>query len=1054
MKTNLKKAISAVSALALAGSVVPASFADKLTLKDVADTASYATAVNTLVALKVINGYEDGTFLPDNLITRAEATKVMVAALNQIDSAESMKGSTKFTDVEAKHEWATGFINAGVQAGYINGMGDGTFAPDANVTYAQMVKMLVSAMGYNEYAEFLGGYPNGFISIANSEGVTSGVKANADDNVTRAQVAQLVYNALTAPVVENKGVTYTDSGAIRPKIEKMNGEDGNKYKSLLTTQFNAYYVEGYVTATSKSPSAGLKTDEVNFGIAKSEKYDNDDLGLEAFKAQKNLSDYADVVDDPARIVTVKVGDTDAADYEGTYASAIILVDEYDDKSFISFQASGKNKTFKFDTSLVDDDEYETKGFDKRSENYLYIFASDSASKSTKYNLQANSSKELAVKLYVNGSLIADANTADATMREYIQKYVIDATVGDVELVDTYKTDGYYDAIYVNSYLTAQVDSVDKTKIRFSNTIPAGVASVDLDTENNDDLVYNIYYNGEKIALNEVKVDDVLSISYNVKDANKDAKANFKDADHYDIYVSRNVQTGKYNGTSKSNETVNIGGTSYKFIEDYATEEAKLSMSDEYTVYLDYFNRIFKTEKNTSAAKYGIIDKFTYSDSEENYKIVMFTADGEKKIVYFDGKKGKTIIDGKTTDGSAAETAAKGRIYTGTTKNAVEDRVVKYKISSSTGRVTSLEFLTGVEATADYKASTGAIGSVKVNDATKVIDSINYCANGYDDYSDLSIASKGSLVNSTNYTAFGFDKNDGYHQLVLVTKGKAAYNENTRFAVVADSTGSTQSEVTHEDVVTIPAYWYNTAEGADNSKQVTLIGNNDVYDEGEASKLQTGDVIVFTLDSNNEIDKFTKIFSFAGGVPEQDELTKKAIVAGDAKTLPTLGGAIANPSTDASSNWSKTWDNSDKAGEDDPIQLVFGPIVDKNGDKGFTVAKITSGTYDYDGKSQSGLITNLSLGKGVAGGVYDIDMTSDTAVYEYNYANSKKNRLALGSTSSIVKTSFSDSCLADDKDIIPWDLDLDGEKVNRASVNFAFAKVVDGVATDVIVFLAK
>ena len=194
MKTNLKKAISAVSALALAGSVVPASFAAKLTLKDVADTASYATAVNTLVALKVINGYEDGTFLPDNLITRAEATKVMVAALNQIDSAEAMKGSTKFTDVEAKHEWATGFINAGVQAGYINGMGDGTFAPDANVTYAQMVKMLVSAMGYNEYAEFLGGYPNGFISIANSEGVTSGVKANADDNVTRAQVAQLVYS--------------------------------------------------------------------------------------------------------------------------------------------------------------------------------------------------------------------------------------------------------------------------------------------------------------------------------------------------------------------------------------------------------------------------------------------------------------------------------------------------------------------------------------------------------------------------------------------------------------------------------------------------------------------------------------------------------------------------------------------------------------------------------------------------------------------------------------------------------------------------------------------
>ena len=117
MKTNLKKAISAVCALALASSLAPATFAAKLTLTDVADTASYATAVNTLVALNVINGYEDGTFLPDNEITRAEATKVMVAALNQLDAAEGMKGSTQFTDVEAKHEWATGFINAGVQEG-------------------------------------------------------------------------------------------------------------------------------------------------------------------------------------------------------------------------------------------------------------------------------------------------------------------------------------------------------------------------------------------------------------------------------------------------------------------------------------------------------------------------------------------------------------------------------------------------------------------------------------------------------------------------------------------------------------------------------------------------------------------------------------------------------------------------------------------------------------------------------------------------------------------------------------------------------------------------
>lgn len=1045
MKTNLKKAISAVSALALAGSVVPASFAAKLTLKDVADTASYATAVNTLVALKVINGYEDGTFLPDNLITRAEATKVMVAALNQIDSAEAMKGSTKFTDVEAKHEWATGFINAGVQAGYINGMGDGTFAPDANVTYAQMVKMLVSAMGYNEYAEFLGGYPNGFISIANSEGVTSGVKANADDNVTRAQVAQLVYNALTAPVVENKGVTYTDSGAIRPKIEKMNGEDGNKYKSLLTTQFNAYYVEGYVTATSKS-SDSLKSDEVSFGIAKSEKYDNDDLSLDVFNEKKNLADYSDVVKDNARIVTVKVGDTDAADYEGTYASAIILVDEYDDMSFISFQASGKNKTYKFDTSLVDDDEYETKGFDKRSENYLYIFASDSASKSTKYNLQANSSKELAVKLYVNGSLIADANSKDADVRALIQKYVIDATVGDIELVDTYKTDGYYDAIYVNSYVTAQVDSVNKTKIIFSGSKPAVGSSLDLDTENNDELVYNIYYNGEKIALNELKKDDILSISYNIKDSAKDVKENFKAADHFDIYVSRNVQTGKYSGTSKSNETVNIGGTSYKFIDDYATKVSDLTMSDEYTVYLDYFNRIYKTELNTSAAKYAVIDQFTWNSTEENYRIKMFTADGEQKIVYFDGKKGTAKIGGTETSGSAAQKAVEKRVYTtpSTVKSTVDQRVAKYKISSSTGRVTSLEFLDATLGDADYKSSTGSIGSVKLSDATKVIDAINYVTvDG--EIADLALASKGSLENGTGYVAYGFDKNNGYHQFVVVTEGKAAYNENTRFAVISDSTGTSTNEAGN-DIFTIPAYWYNTAEGADNTKEITLIGSDEL-DKDDVDALQTGDVIVFTLNSNNEIDKFTKIFDFNGGM-EYKDLVAAALAENDQTNLPTLGKKIAYPTTNVSDNWVKTW-NKASTGKDDPVQLVFGPIVAKNSDNTFSIGKIAKGT---DGE-YTGLYTNLSKNEKEDGGVYELDIARDAAVYEYDYSASKKNRLSVATASAIIASSFSESYLKNDRDTIPWDLDDEGDKPNQSGVNFAFAKVVDGEATDIIVFLA-
>ena len=74
MKKNLKKVISAVIALTVSAS--SAAFAAP-NFSDVADTASYAQAVNTLAALGVIKGYEDGSFKPDNNITRAEAVTLL-----------------------------------------------------------------------------------------------------------------------------------------------------------------------------------------------------------------------------------------------------------------------------------------------------------------------------------------------------------------------------------------------------------------------------------------------------------------------------------------------------------------------------------------------------------------------------------------------------------------------------------------------------------------------------------------------------------------------------------------------------------------------------------------------------------------------------------------------------------------------------------------------------------------------------------------------------------------------------------------------------------------
>ena len=68
MNKNLKKVISAAAALTISASSFAALAVD---FPDVEATASYYQAVQELSALDVISGFEDGTFKPDELVTRA-----------------------------------------------------------------------------------------------------------------------------------------------------------------------------------------------------------------------------------------------------------------------------------------------------------------------------------------------------------------------------------------------------------------------------------------------------------------------------------------------------------------------------------------------------------------------------------------------------------------------------------------------------------------------------------------------------------------------------------------------------------------------------------------------------------------------------------------------------------------------------------------------------------------------------------------------------------------------------------------------------------------------
>ena len=88
-------------------------------------------AIEKLWSLGYINGYSEDTFAPLNTITRAEFVKIV----NRVFSYTA-PGSNSFTDV-SESDWYYNDICIAAQAGYINGMGDGRFCPEDNITREQ-----------------------------------------------------------------------------------------------------------------------------------------------------------------------------------------------------------------------------------------------------------------------------------------------------------------------------------------------------------------------------------------------------------------------------------------------------------------------------------------------------------------------------------------------------------------------------------------------------------------------------------------------------------------------------------------------------------------------------------------------------------------------------------------------------------------------------------------------------------------------------------------------------------------------------------------------------
>ena len=194
--------------LTLSAAAIPASAVGSFS--DVTDKKT-AQNVEILKLLGVIEGNGAGQFNPYAQLTRAEFSKMVVMLIGKGNEAMRYRTVTIFPDVRASH-WAAGYINLAVrqtEPKLLAGTPDGTFQPERAITYGEAVTILMRVLGYAD-KDTGGVWPDSYIDLAKSAGVSNGVELAGNAAITRAQAAQLFVNVLYADTKDGKN--YIDRG--------------------------------------------------------------------------------------------------------------------------------------------------------------------------------------------------------------------------------------------------------------------------------------------------------------------------------------------------------------------------------------------------------------------------------------------------------------------------------------------------------------------------------------------------------------------------------------------------------------------------------------------------------------------------------------------------------------------------------------------------------------------------------------------------------------------------------------------------------------------------
>ena len=800
---NLKKVIALVAVFAMLVSTV----AFATTFSDVKDDDNYAEAIEMLSNLGILTGDDqdgDGVmdFRPNDTITRAEVAAIVCRVQNLNNLAQS---GTQFTDVTSSH-WASGYVAQAAGKGIINGNGDGTFAPEANVKFQDVVKMFVRTIGYEPYVNANGGYPAGDLAAANRYDVLDGViRSGNEAEATRGQVAQIAFNALDTPLMDRK--TY---GADEEWVV-YNGRNGNEFQSLLTQYLSVKKIDGTVEGTQVT------------GLKSANSIDTNDNAEITFAYEGMDEDYSDYkLYDVKDVKKVYEADSNASQYLGYAVNAYVKETgksgEYD---IISIAPSNRNKVASFTLDQ----------FASATDKKIEYYKNDNDNNTTSLTLSSDilSSKAKNTGIIYNGVAYNGTETTVESILAKLQVTKDTVYSGKVTLIDNDTTNGY-DVISVEVGAPAVVDEVKNSgKVAFKEVPKNSIGNkieLTFDEDENDTII-KLTKDGKKINYTDLKEWDVLSILFN-SDSTKYYDVRVVDGNKVDGAIS----SRKASTTSADGFEYTIAGNSYDVAANCYDAKAKnkgWTVGTAGMFYVDEYGKIVAFDKNGST---------TMSSTSGNYAYVLYAVATEDD---FQNKTVRVQVLDKDGKVYSADIASKVRLE----NYGSEDKTYDVKDVSEDLAKKMMNQLITYEANSSGEIKTVTFPTIKGDDS-----SFDLAASGdkaiYDE-EDRTIKGIGSFDVNDDTVVF-FVKADGTKDLTgLGDTNKASKSASKVGTVASIADGTYKMAVYDEDNGIAGAIvLFNTTGGISASSNIAVIDS-----VGEAT-VDSNDVLLVKYFMNGEV----------------------------------------------------------------------------------------------------------------------------------------------------------------------------------------------------------